>query len=83
MDEYLFLSELRPVVLRNGTWTSTVAKKEDVRKEKFCGCPVKVWPEFHILVVAFSPAYAHDYTHLHGKILLHIRQGDRCVASKF
>jgi hypothetical protein len=44
-------------------------------QKNFCGCPVNVWPEVHILIGAFSPACAHDYPHLHGKICcLYLRQ---------
>ena len=59
-DGYVFLSGLRPVVLRNGTWTSPVAK-EDVRRQNKRNTMVKVVPEFSKLaVVALSPAYARE-----------------------
>ena len=36
---------------------------------------MKVWPEIRILVVAFSPACAHDHPHLHGKTCcIYLRQ---------
>ena len=38
MDGYVFLSGLRPTVLKMGR-TSTVAKKEDVRKENILWLP--------------------------------------------
>jgi hypothetical protein len=45
-------------------------------KKTFCCYLVKVWPDYHILllVVAFSPACAHGYPYQHGKACIFIKE---------